>query len=305
MKKLIAMLGAASMVLTCFVSCGEKSADELNDISNYLYKSGNSSLTELDEEGIDTGGRYWFDSDRNISDTARENLVNNTDDLYSKVSTFYKDADSYKWVMYCESGAVKEVYTAESFDGEVVGSYPSGEYTVIDLEGKTLNDIKQEIDIRDKVTLDQFEERLSALINADCEEIGDTDGSLADFFKLSEREISEKSENSFIYRYGGYDLVVNTDEKGYIYQVISMANGYMFNDEYSSNLKTDFLMLHLLTYSAMWDSDIVEVADFSKKLLKNEQVNEKNIRYSWSDEKYEYSLLTSSLLTMFTIELKD
>ncbi len=337
MKKLIALLVTTSTILSCFTGCGDKTAEELNDIANSLYKGVNSSLTELDEEGIDVGGTYWFDSDKNISDTASEDILSHTEDLYSKVSDFYSDSGLYEWVMYCEGGTVKEAYAAENFDNEVVGYFSNTEG--IDISGKTLNDVKQEIDVKittekpqvttttevktktntetetktttaasvsnNKCSLDQFEKRLDSLIESYLLQSLGTE-QFNDNFKLSEREMAEGSSNIFSYSYGTYNLTIGTDANGYIKTITSVANGYMSNSKYEAETKAFLLGLQLLPYAATLDYDISETLDLENNLLDNaDYTNKYEPSYEYDDKEYNYSLSTSSYLTMFLMSLKD
>lgn len=148
MKKLIAIFGATAIVLTCFAGCGEKSAEELDDIAYSLYKAGNSSLTELDKEGVKVNNTFWFDSEKN-SDRDLEF----SDDLLKKISSECKDSKKTEWIIFFSGSgrdsdkpsSVSKVYVANDFESEPIAYYGDED---VDTEGKTLNDIKHECELK-------------------------------------------------------------------------------------------------------------------------------------------------------------
>lgn len=342
MKKLIALLGATAMVLTCFTGCGEKNAEELNDIANGLYKGVNSSLTELDEEGINVGGSFWFDSDRNISDTASEDILSHTEDLYSKVSNFYSDSGLYEWVMYCEGGTVEEAYAAESFDSKVVGYFSHNED--IDIEGKNLNDIKQGIDNRvieenkeeeikitttiskeekaeittanksnKELSIEKFEKRFDEMFKQLCIDYFSTDYYMEFYepYKLAEKTESYTGDGDsalISYKYGSnFNLVINTDTAGDIGSVVVMSrNIYLSDSTIDDNPKLFFLTLNFLPYIVVNDNyDLDDLDNFRGNIIDNAEDTAAGIRAEYSDSNYEYTFSTELGLETFTIGRND
>lgn len=111
--------------------------------ANGIYKAVNSALVELDENGIDVGGAFWFDSNKNISDTAKSAMIDSKDDFYDKISNFYAKADSCKWLVVCENGMVDYAFASDDFDSTTVSVYP--ESYAENFKGLILNEIKQGI----------------------------------------------------------------------------------------------------------------------------------------------------------------
>ncbi len=192
MKKLITLLGVTAMVLTCFTGCGNKvrTAEELDDIADSLYKAGNTALTELAKDGIDTSSTFWLDSDKKCFYDDLEF----TDDLSDKITDECKDSKNTAWVIFFSGGgresktaSISEVYVANDFESEPVAYY--GDENV-DTEGKTLNDIKQEYNI-ERAANGVYKAANTALVEFDENGI-DIGGA---FWFDSDKNISDTTKN--------------------------------------------------------------------------------------------------------------
>lgn len=97
-----------------------------NAYSSSLSKAINTVMTELDEEGYDVYGNYFICSDENSSfcyDSDSDDLDYN--DLNDRINEYFSDSENGCWFAVCEYGIVTYVASAESWESEIVGTYPS------------------------------------------------------------------------------------------------------------------------------------------------------------------------------------
>lgn len=116
-----------------------KTEYNLERYASTLYKAVNSALTELDEEGIDIGGTFLFDSDKKIY--GNEDI--STEDFYNKIEGFWSDAGLYKWFVVCERGSVYSAFVSDSIDSKAIGIYPKNDTTDDVCKDETFNDVKK------------------------------------------------------------------------------------------------------------------------------------------------------------------
>ncbi len=97
-----------------------------NSYSASLSKAINAVMTELDEEGYDVYGNYFICSAEDNSfcyDSDSDDL--DYSDLNDRINEYFSDSENGCWFAVCEYGVVTYVASAESWESEIVGTYPS------------------------------------------------------------------------------------------------------------------------------------------------------------------------------------
>lgn len=99
-----------------------------NASASSICKSANSALVELDEWGYDLRGYYIIasDSDNNYN-VPTSNF--DVDAFYDKVNDFFSDSDDIEWFVVIENGTATYSATSESWNSDLVGTYPNGATT--------------------------------------------------------------------------------------------------------------------------------------------------------------------------------
>lgn len=139
MKKLLALTSAIILSVSCFAGCGDKddskgsgsseksasssSKSDLKKVANNMSKAFGAAAIDREDNGLDSDGTYTSDSE---------------DDLSKEASEYYKDMDKYEWVCTVKGGSVAELYVADDWDSDVIGTYPED----LDTDGKKLSDLK-------------------------------------------------------------------------------------------------------------------------------------------------------------------
>lgn len=167
MKKLFALSTAFVLTFSCFTGCGDKkesekenvpsmSVRELNDRAEKIHKVGETVLTDCDERGIDVGGWYYLTSDgecfggkRFVSEdfiAVNQDIVGSEEgfakNIIAKMDDYDSNHDETKWIIWVMDGRINEVYTAENFEIDTIGVYPSD----ASVKDKSLNEIKSELE---------------------------------------------------------------------------------------------------------------------------------------------------------------
>ena len=247
MKKIIALSTAIILTLCCFTGC-EKSKEDLDETAQTLYKAANSALFEMDEEGLGLGGGagFSFSSDGSYTGTPGT-FEENSQTFIQYLSRWYSDYEDFEWILYIKNGLIEEAYCAETFDSKVVGShaYDAGNEIELDVEGKTLEDVK--VDLRKKGTFEISAEEFVETFNKQVPLVfSSTDSSNW----ILEKGDVEEGEYAISYSYSYFDDIYNvilTEVDGYLISVwvtldINLTADYAdITDEYK-NLFLAFML---------------------------------------------------------------
>lgn len=151
MKKFLALTSALILSMSCFVGCDDKdkssnnnktsisrsSVSTLEDAASGLYKAISVTVDEYLEYGWITDGASGII----ISDEELTLVDYEADKFINTIKGYYADSDKYKWFCIVGKNEVSEVYVADDWDSDVIGTYPEN----IDANGKKLSEIKSEL----------------------------------------------------------------------------------------------------------------------------------------------------------------
>lgn len=97
-----------------------------NSTSSSISKAINNVMTELDEEGYNVYGNYLICSDSSNSFCFTSDCDElDYSELNDRIKEFYSDSSDCEWFAVVEYGVVTYVASAETWESEIVGTYPS------------------------------------------------------------------------------------------------------------------------------------------------------------------------------------
>ena len=93
-----------------------------NSSASSISKAVNSSLTDLDTQGVKISGYYVVCSDKKNNYNLPENF--DEDEFYKKMKNYYSDSEKHEWFAVVEYSSCTYAAVSEGWKEQLVGTYP-------------------------------------------------------------------------------------------------------------------------------------------------------------------------------------
>ncbi len=98
-----------------------------NASASSISKAVNSSLTDLDMQGVKISGYYVVCSDKKNNYNLPENF--DEDEFYKQMKNYYSDSEKHEWFAVVEYGKCTYAADSETWKNEIVGTSPNAATT--------------------------------------------------------------------------------------------------------------------------------------------------------------------------------